>query len=317
MLREDQVFIYEPLHKVKLFYAGGIIAIDDLNKSTELKRMLIFLLIAILAGSIYLLSSYVTNQIIKPTGKLAGVFEAIAAGDLTKNFEYKHNNELGMLAKATESMVLGLKERRLLGKFVSPTFDGEVTRMSARQLASELDGVILFSDIRNFTTISESHSPEFIAALLNQHLKEMVDIIKVNGGEIEQFIGDAIVAFFPGSAAISCHASIKAARLMMKKHAEIQNIRKAQGLTTYRIGNGLEFGRVMGGTLTSGKRCEFSIIGPARAEAERLEALSKNAGYTRIIVGQNLARHLTGTDFVLVAHESDSYELKYLESGSQ
>jgi len=313
---DDVVYIYEPLAKAKHFYAGAVLPVDDIKRKSNLKTLLLFLLVAILSGTIYLLSASVTSLIIRPTGKLAEVFATIAQGNLDTSFKYDYNNELGMLARATDSMINGLKERRLLGRFVSKTFDSEVISHTSSESAREMYGVILFSDIRNFTTISESNPAESIAELLNSHLKEMVEIINQNGGEIEQFIGDTIVAFFPGEGAASCKNALEAARKMMIRHQNLSSERARQGRLTCQIGIGLEYGLVMAGILKSGSRSEFCVIGPARANAEHFESLSKSGRHTKIIVGDSLTSLLPGSDKVMTKHDERCSEMISLEQAA-
>ena len=313
MHQSDEVYIYEPLPRVKLYCAGAIIPIKEIKNASEIKRILLYLLVAALAGSIYLLSASVSSLIIKPTGRLAKVFTEIAEGSFNTTFVYTHNNELGMLARATDSMISGLKERKLLGKFVSRTFDNEVLSITSTDSARELFGVIMFSDIRSFTTLSESNSAETIAELLNNHLKEMVEIINHNGGEVEQFIGDAIVAFFPGEGEKSCKTAIEAARLMMLQHHEISAERAAQNKLTCKIGIGLDYGLVMAGVLKAGSRSEFCVIGPARAHAEKFEGLSKSGRHSRIIVGKSVISQLPKIGDLMSEHADDCCELKNLE----
>ncbi len=316
LFREDAVYIYEPLPKTRVLYAGAVLPIDDIKRNSDFKKILVFILVAILSGSIYLLSASVTNLMIRPTAKLAEVFSDIALGKLDTSFTYHYNNELGMLARATDSMINGLKERRLLGKFVSKTFDSEVISHTSSESAREMYGVILFSDIRSFTTISENNPPEAVAELLNSHLKEMVEIINQNGGEIEQFIGDAIVAFFPGEGAKSGRNGVAAARLMMLKHHSISQERVRQNQLTCDIGIGLDYGQVMAGILKSGSRSEFCVIGPARANAEHFEAASKSGRYTRIMVGNSLARFFSEIEKITAEHDELCRELIALEQNS-
>ena len=316
LYRDDAVYIYEPLPKTKILYAGAVLPIDDIRRISDFKKLLLFLLIAILSGSIYLLSASVTSLMIRPTEKLAEVFADIARGKLDTAFTCHYNNELGMLARATDSMINGLKERRLLGKFVSKTFDSEVISHTSSESARQMYGVILFSDIRSFTTLSESNPAEAVAELLNSHLKEMVEIINQNAGEIEQFIGDAIVAFFPGEGMTSCRNAVAAARLMMLRHHSISRERARLDQLTCKIGIGLDYGQVMAGILKSGSRSEFCVIGPARANAEHFEAVSKSGRYTKIMLGHSLTRLLPGSEKITTEHDELCRELIALEENS-
>ena len=308
--RPDAVYLYMPFPRIREYYAGAVVEIKDIIHENELKRLLLAILAALLAGSIYLISTYVSSLIIKPTEQLDKVFSTIAQGSFATAFTYRHDNELGMLARATDSMISGLKERKLLGRFVSKFFDSEVLSLTDTGKARELYGVILFSDIRNFTTLSESNSAEIINEMLNSHLKEMVEIIIRHQGEVEQFIGDAIVAFFPGEGEKVCQAAITAAEAMMLQQRKINIDRKQQKQLTCEIGIGLDYGLVMAGVLTSGSRSEFSVIGPARAHAEKFESLSKSGRYTKIIVSHSLIANIGTDSKFFEKHADDCCELR-------
>lgn len=310
----NNIFIYEPLLKVKSYYAGAMISIADILQKRDFKKVMLIILIALLGGSIYLLSATVSRLIIEPTSDLAKVFTAIATGDYEQNFCYSYKNELGNLATATSSMVLGLKQRKLLGRFVSKTFDQEIIDSTDRTAAKEMHGVILFSDIRSFTTLSELYPAEQIGLMLNCHLKKMVAIINSHGGHVEQFIGDAIVAFFPGKGESSCRPAIKAAKQMRLQHHIIVAAAAQADDIVYEIGIGLEYGQVMAGTVKTGARSEHVVIGQARAKAEEFEGSSKQGKYTRIIVGRMLIQQLPDIAGNFASHGNDSLELKSLEA---
>lgn len=310
---ENEVFIYEPLLKVQAMSAGAIINIVDLCKNRELKLMWLIILLSILTGVIYLLAAWVSKTMIEPTRDLCVVFSDISTGNLSGTFSYSYGNELGILAEATNLMTRGLRQRQLLGKFVSRTFDQDVMASSNRAEAQELYGVILFSDIRSFTTISESQPPEVTSQMLNNHLQTMVTEIQNCKGQVEQFIGDAIVAFFPGDDSTTCLNAVEAAAAMMKKHRVIVAERASRGLFSYEIGIGLEYGLVMAGTLKSGSRSEFAVVGPARTRAEEYEGSSKTARFTRIVAGEALIRILADVPYLFCRHGDGCYELQSLE----
>ena len=308
----DSIFIYEPLNKVKHYFSGAIIDLSEINQTRILRLLLLLIILGMLSGIIYLLASAVSSLMITPARQLTRVFGEIASGNYSTDFSYPYDNELGQLARATARMLKGLKERRLLGKFVSTTFDTDVKL--SHQLASgqEIAGTVMFSDIRNFTTISENNPPEEIAGMLNTHLKEMVEIINENSGKVEQFIGDAIVAFFPGDSQQACKRALRAAAAMMLRHRSIQQERQILGKIAYRIGIGLDHGTVMAGILHSGARSEFTVIGPARTRAEQCETASKNGKHTRIMVTPAVATAEPEMLSFFFRHEDDLFELKGL-----
>lgn len=313
---KNAIFIYEPLLKAQSMSAGAMINLVDLHKNRELKLMWLAILLSILTGMIYLLAAWVSKTMIEPTRDLSAVFTGISAGNLSRTFSYGYGNELGILAEATNLMTRGLRQRQILGKFVSRTFDQDVMASSSRAQAEELYGVILFSDIRSFTTISESQPPEVTSQMLNNHLQAMVTEIQHCNGQIEQFIGDAIVAFFPDDGGRACVKAVEAAAAMMKKHRAIVAERVAGGLFSYEIGVGLEYGLVMAGALKSGSRSEFSVVGPARTRAEQYEGASKTARFTRIIAGEALIKILADSPYLFCRHVDGCYELQNLEKSA-
>ena len=310
----NSVFIYEPMNKVRHYLGGAIIDLSETKAAAGLKLFLLLIIVALLAATIYLLASAVSRLLIQPVGELNQVFKHIASGDYTCEFNYPLNNELGELARATTQMIRGLKERKLLGKFVSTTFDSGVRESHQTASARTITGTVLFSDIRSFTTISESYPPEVIARLLNTHLREMVEIIHAQSGRVEQFIGDAIVAFFPGEQETACLKALKASAMMMTAHHKIQQQRAISHEPIYEIGIGLDSGLIMAGILRSGARSEFSIIGSARSGAEACEAASKKGLATKVMLSDAVAKAVSRFDIELLQHNSALFELKELNS---
>ncbi|EKD84514.1 MAG: adenylate cyclase [uncultured bacterium] len=315
ILREpENIFVYEPMLKTGRYYGGAVIEISDLARETGLRRLLLLLGVAALSLIVYVLSTAVAKIFIEPTCQLSGVFSGIATGNYQQTFAYEYNNELGELATATNNMIAGLKERHLLGKFVSTTFDSQISSVTASSSAQKLTGVLLFSDVRSFTTLSEANSPVVISQMLNAHLRSMVEAINSHGGRVDQFIGDAVVAFFPGEGAGSCSIAVNAAAAMMRQHRQTSIERQQHGLFTYNIGIGLAYGTVIAGILSSGTRSEFTIIGKARSVAERLETQSKTAKHTGIIVSAQLFEMLAESHNRFCEHQSESYELIDLDA---
>lgn len=289
---QNSIFLYNPCLKLKTFFCGVELDLSLINAHHLLRIRLLLILVAVMAGMIYAVSSSISVLMIEPTLKLSDVYHALAQGSFSMSFSYDYDNELGKLAKVTDSMIGGLKQRKLLGKFVSKTFDSDVIDSTETSGAKEITGTVLFSDIRSFTTISEIYPAEKIGHMLNAHLKAMVDQINTNGGHIEQFIGDAIVAFFPGPIEISGIKALKTAAQMRQIHDK--RMRDAdQNEINFEIGMGLESGIVMAGTVKAGRRSEYVVIGQARQEAEKLEALSKSGKFTKILVGTRLHNHLS------------------------
>jgi class 3 adenylate cyclase len=181
-----------------------------------------------------------------------------------------------------------------------------------------LYGTVLFSDIRSFTTLSESNPPEAIANMLNHHLEAMSALAQQYGGQVEQFIGDAIVAFFPDeNPGDSRSRAISAATAMCTAHQKINETRASKHSFTYAFGIGLEYGKIVAGPLITPTRSEFCIIGAAKAEAERYEQLSKLGHNTRIVVSAEFSNavEIAGCSSIPLA-DTGLFELAY-EEGRQ
>jgi adenylate cyclase len=130
---------------------------------------------------------------------------------------------------------------------------------------------ILFSDIRSFTTLSESMSPEENFRFINSYLGRMGPLVRDNHGYIDKYIGDAIMALFDHSADDAVRTSVQ----MLEALREYNEGRLRAGYEPIRIGIGINTGMMMLGTLGEADRMEGSVISDAVNLAARLEGLTK------------------------------------------
>jgi adenylate cyclase len=146
---------------------------------------------------------------------------------------------------------------------------------------------IYFSDLQGFTGISERMSSEDLTALLNDYLSEMTDIILAQGGTLDKYEGDAIIAFWnapldqPDHAARSVRAALLCQKALARRQAEFAA--KAGGPLKARIG--LNSGTVVVGNLGSKSRFDYTVLGDAANLASRLEGANKIFG-SAILVSQ-------------------------------
>ncbi len=218
----------------------------------------------------------------------------VGAGDLAIRVRLARDDELGRLTASFDEMIDGLRKRQDLGQFVSGTLEERVSTSAPAGLAEPLTrtGAILVSDVRGFTTMSERHPPEEVVAMLNQHLEEMVEEIRRQGGMIEKFIGDAIVAAFydaPGGER-GLVGALRAATGMRRRHDALQASRRETGWFTYEMGIGIAEGTILSGTVFSAGRLEHVVLGRVRAAAEAMESLSKRGNRTRVVLSPEAAR---------------------------
>ena len=132
--------------------------------------------------------------------------------------------------------------------------------------------VVFFSDIRGFTPMSERMGPDDIATLLNEYFTEMVEIVFENGGTLDKFMGDAIMALWgapisgDGDADRAIHAAIEMQSVLAKLNVKWA----AQGRQRVEIGIGIDFYEVFAGNIGSDRRLEYTVIGDAVNTAARL-----------------------------------------------
>ncbi|KPJ95657.1 MAG: hypothetical protein AMS18_02515 [Gemmatimonas sp. SG8_17] len=132
--------------------------------------------------------------------------------------------------------------------------------------------VVFFSDIRGFTPMSERMGPDDIATLLNEYFTEMVEIVFENGGTLDKFMGDAIMALWgaPISGEGDADRAIQAAIEMQSVLAKLNVKWAAQGRQRVEIGIGIDFYEVFAGNIGSDRRLEYTVIGDAVNTAARL-----------------------------------------------
>jgi class 3 adenylate cyclase len=182
---------------------------------------------------------------------------------------------------------------RLFGQYVSDAVVSKILDTSAAHLGERKEVVVLFSDLRGFSTFSEGRSPEEIVARLNVYFEGMVKAIREEGGVIDKFIGDAIMAVFDGVLPHDdpANAAVRAA-VGMRRELDVLNDRWAkQDQPPFDNGVGIHVGDAVQGPIGSAERKEFTVIGDAVNTAARLESLCKDKG-AHLIVTDSLYEHL-------------------------
>jgi adenylate cyclase len=191
-------------------------------------------------------------------------------------------------------MSAGLAERDrvrdLLGKIVSPAIASELLRKKVTLGSEQREVTVLFSDLRNFTRMSELLSPQEMLGVLNRYFTRMSAIVETHGGVVDKYMGDALMALFgaplghPDDADRAMHAALE----MTQALDDLNRQWHQRGLPAIDVGIGINTDRVVAGNMGSETRLNYTVIGDGVNLASRLEGLTKTAEYgARIIISSS------------------------------
>jgi adenylate cyclase len=199
-----------------------------------------------------------------------------------------------------------LRERRqrqaavaMFSRFVNPHVVAQLLDQGGVQTARR-DVTLLFSDIRGFTTLSETRSPEEVVTLINRYFSLQVDVVWRHGGTLDKYIGDCIMAMWgaPLDNAQHARSAVACALDMADTLKDFKRELGAEHLE-FDVGIGLHSGPAVVGLIGSEKRREYTAIGDTVNLASRIEGLTKDAK-RRILVSKDTAE-LCGDAFEFVS----------------
>ena len=302
MGEDSYSFIYSPLKDSKDQVIGDYVILRSESDALRLQRTLqTSILVVGVSGILFaiIMAVVIARRITEPLNSLLLGVQEVGKGNLSVQVPIKSRDELGVLAASFNQMIQGLNEKErvtnILGKYISP----EV----AKKVLNDKDGValkgerrecvVMFTDIRGFTTMSENALPEKIVADLNEYFTLMVDVVDNYGGILDKFIGDAIMAVWGAPVPFEDKEmrAVKAALEMQEVLGRYNKERIDKKLTPLTMGIGLNSGIVVSGNLGSDKRTDYTVIGE---EVNLASRLCSKAAPGQTLISEGMYRKIKG-----------------------
>lgn len=282
----------------------GLVGVDVMvHRLTSLKQRVLtttLVLFTIAAMLVVLISLFVARSIRKPLRTMIAATSAIATGRLDTHVGFQRKDEFGVLGNHFDRMTKELKERQLIkdtfGRYVSEDVvkallrNGQIPSLGGEERVV----TVLFSDLRDYTSISEQLSPVQTVNILNQYFGAMNAIIDKHKGCVIEFMGDGILAVFGALETHSDHAeqAIRCALEMRERLRELNQAWEENNLAKYwqkagvkkleaRVG--IHTGLVVAGNLGSPTRMKYAVIGDSVNVAARIEGLNKELNSSILI----------------------------------
>lgn len=220
----------------------------------------------------------------------------------TRHEQGFHKDHLAMieaarpgLACALEPVTMRKSTQSLLRTYLGQGPSGAVYNGSIqRGECTSLDAVVMFSDLRGFTALSDSHGELETMDVLNSYFDTVVQSVEENGGDVLKFIGDGVLSIFPiaipEERAHRCRQAATAAQGVLTGLAALNEARAAKGKPPLDAGIGINAGQVSYGNIGSPGRLDFTVLGPAVNVASRIEGLTKSLGW-RVLATACVASH--------------------------
>jgi class 3 adenylate cyclase len=241
--------------------------------------------VAATTAIVSLLVLHALDRTLNPTRSLDGpvhvgvgiVLVLIAMGVAFANVRRAREVSLGV-ARQT---LLAERARSTLGTYVSPEVAEQALKSDVVRLGGTRQPVaILFTDLRGFTSLSESAEPETLVRDLNEYFEHMVKAIRDEGGVVDKYIGDSIMAVFgaPHPRPDDAARAIRAAAALQAALCNLNAVRTRAGKKPIAHGVGVHFGDVIAGNIGTAERTQYTVIGDAVNVAARLESATKEHG---------------------------------------
>jgi class 3 adenylate cyclase len=233
---------------------------------TRQRIILISIVVSIIAISlVYLISQRLVDVVMR----LSIAARRVGAGDLSVSVSTRLRDEVGSLAREFNMMVSQMREKTLMQKYVSQA----TMEMIAEKKEATLGGTrkvvtAMFTDIRNFSVLTEERWPEEVVETLNEYLTLQTPIIHEHGGMVDKFIGDGVMCLFSGPHMVD--NAVRAAIQIQRAFNAVNAERKNKSAVVLTVGIGIATGRAVIGSIGSPDRMDHTAIGDTINFAARL-----------------------------------------------
>jgi adenylate cyclase len=222
----------------------------------------------------------------------------VAAGTYGHPLQINTADEIGQLIGSFNRMVEGLRERDFIESTFGRYMDQEIAKeLLRRPEAIRLGGekrevAILMSDIRNFTPLSETLTPEGTIRILNDYFSHMIEAIQKHRGIIVDFFGDSVLVFFDsleGPVEKAIRQSVRCGFDMQERMKQFNLRMRAKDLPELQMGIGVNAGEVVVGNIGSEQRAKYGIVGSAVNLTSRIQARARGG---QILLSESVYRYL-------------------------
>lgn len=255
-------------------------------------KQLLYIMLGAVLFVIVAFPFFFSVSVFTPLRRLLGGVDSMEQGALDVELPVGVHDEIGVLTRSFNTMVSSVRESReqlrsaydhqidltdAYSRFVPMEIISTLNKKNIIELGLgdhvQQEMTVMFSDIRSFTTISESMSPEQIFRFINNYLEQVGPIVRKHGGYIDKYIGDAVMALFPGGPDDALATAID-------MHQQVRDYNQQRGENStdnvdIKIGIGIHTGQLMLGTIGEHQRMEGTVISDAVNLASRIEGLTK------------------------------------------
>jgi class 3 adenylate cyclase len=296
----ERKFFYRPIASPATTARQPWVILSEIDQSEELSvlarlRRQLFAAIAVAFVLALLVAQQVAASVQRPLEALKQFAARLGAGDLQARTDVSGRDVAGSLAASMDGMAAGLRERdrvkEVFGRYIATQVSDRILNGDVNLGGESRVVTVLFSDIRNFTTMAEQMSPQQVVSFLNAYFSEMVDAVFEQGGVLDKFLGDGLMAVFgsledqPDHAARAVRAALRMKALLGKMNAE----RAVAGLPPVAIGVGIHTAEVIVGNIGSSRRLEYTVVGDGVNTSSRVQALNKEFGTTILVTEDTYA----------------------------